>query len=194
MKTELFLYILIACFVVIGFVGLILYTQDKKPKLNPIGKYVARSALYVIMIILIMLHNRGDDAYSLSSEQRFWQKNQLPQIDSTMIYEYSSKSMRNYISYSKDSILHYAKLIEKDVFDIYSVTDVFINRKENIELQSKFIKQNFLRDSARFFTMGKWIDNTNSIKDTIPKAQFDSIIATWGLSENLYQIFEIHRN
>lgn len=74
------------------------------------------------------------------------------------------------------------------------MADVFINRKENIELHRKFKKQNFLRDSARFFTIGKWIDTTNSIMDTIPKAQFDSIITTWGLSEDLYQIFEIHRN
>lgn len=192
MKTEHFLYILIACFVVIGFIGLILYTQDKKPNLNNTGKYVGRGVLYIIVLILFLLQSRGDHNYSLWSEQRFWTKYHLPQIDSTMFYDYSSKSEERYISYSTDSILHFSKSIEKDIFDIYSVTDEFINQKENLLLNSKFIVPNILRDSVRYFTMSQW-RQTNSVVDTISKAQFDSTIYAWGLSDNLYKVFEASR-
>ncbi|MGI6047812.1 MAG: hypothetical protein ACOYEG_07365 [Petrimonas sp.] len=192
MRTEHFFYILIASFGLIGFIGLILYLQGKNSKISNFGNKLGKVALYIIGVIFVFLIiPRRADSYRLWNEQRFWQKYHLPQIDSTMIYQYSSKSMEIYKSCSNDSILHDRKLIDKDLYDVYSVTDEFVNMKDSLILKSRFIKPNILRDSARYFTLSKWGIKTNSIEETITKVEFDSLLHVWGLSENLYKIFEI---
>lgn len=195
MRTEHFFYILMACFGLVGFIGLLLYLQENKLKLSNIGKNIGKVALYFIGVLFALLQIQGrTNSYYLRSEQSFWLKYHIPQIDSTMIYEYSFKSMETYTSYSRNSILHYRKLIDKDIFDVYSVTDEFVNKKENLILKSEFIKPNILRDSARYFTLDKWRIKSNSIPDTIPEVKFDSIIHAWGLSDRLYKIFLINYN
>jgi hypothetical protein len=129
----------------------------------------------------------------LSSEQDFWEKYGIPQNDSTMIYSYSSRHDDYYYSYSNDSILHFSKRIRFDITDIYSVTDVFINRREWLTLTTTFIKPNILRDSSRIYSLVNWRGPGKKSETPIDKKGFDQIIEEWGLSEKIYKRFVVNK-
>ncbi len=118
------------------------------------------------------------DGYDLKSDQSFWGIYNVVQIDSCM---YLDKIRPDYIKYSNscnDSITHYSKKTEYDLFDVYSVTDEFFNRKTGQGLTYYFVKPNIIRDSVReVYFEG----------DTLTKSQGDSILKEWGLFDRAYK-------
>ena len=188
MKTTTLVLIIGLLIGLFGVIGLVLWYRNDTAKLKRIGKKVASVSFYwILFLYLIFTVQSTRERYVLYSEQDFWEKYNLPQIDSTMTLEYSSGGLTVYRSWSNDSILHSRKLIDYDLLDIYSVSDEFVNKKQKLELELKFIKPNLIRDSLRIYTL-KNLDNlVNSKLDTINKNEFDSIIVDWGLQNKLYK-------
>jgi hypothetical protein len=149
------------------------------------GKTLKIISLFLLLILFVIRLGNNNNSYSLSNEQKFWKKYNLPQIDSTMRLESKIESFETYISWSNDSISHYFKSIEYDFFGVLSVTDGFINKRDSLILISKFISHNILRDSTRSYTLGKW-KKKNKKQDYLTKEEFDKLIKDWGLFENLY--------
>ncbi|KAF5049232.1 hypothetical protein DSECCO2_441840 [anaerobic digester metagenome] len=194
MKTELFLLLLFIFLIVIGIMGLFFYAQSDKPKRKKTGKIILKITAVLILINSFLLTNGSGrkENYSVSSCQDFWSLHQLPQIDSTMsLIDYSSKR-DFYLSWSKDSIKHHSKTVRYDIFDIYSIEDDFSNSKTDQFLTMTYVKHNLLRDSSRTYTIRKWSRYPEEKPDTISKAQFDSIIGNWGLSDKIFKRFEFY--
>ena len=58
-----------------------------------------------------------------------------------MIYEYSFQINGKHILHTQETVfLHYRKLIDKDIFDVYSVTDEFVNKKEKLNIKKRVHK------------------------------------------------------
>lgn len=190
MKTETLFYFISAFFGIVTIIGLLLGAHYDKPRLSKKWILFWRFSWIMAALIFSLLQINGRSRiYNLNSEQMFWDKYKIPQIDSTMIYNYATKNRTMYLSYSNDSILHSSKTVDYDLFDIYCVTDVFINRRDSLILTTTFINPNLLRDSSRKFTLDKGImyKPTNQIN----KQDFDKTIKDWGLSDNLNKQFKV---
>ena len=195
MKIQTFLAIIAGCLAFIALVSLFSYSisaQSEKKKAMRFWNYLGRITAYLLLFILMMLrYSTGkEDYYSLYGEQKFSEKHSLPQLDSTMTYVSGSKFKTHYRSWSKDSVLHYSKSIEYDVFDVSSVIDKFYNSKEGLTLESIYIHQNMLRDSAYIYILSKSGDYKNEKSDTITRKDFDRTIKEWGLTDKIYKRFE----
>jgi hypothetical protein len=191
MKTATLFYFISAFFGIATIVGLFLGAYYDKTPLRKKRTFFWRFSWLMAALIFSLLQINGRSRiYNLNSEQMFWDKYRIPQIDSTMIYNYATKNSTMYLSYSNDSVLHRSKTVDYDLFDIYSVTDVFINRRDSLILTTTFINPNLLRDSSRTFTLDKGImyKPTNQIN----KAEFDKTIKDWGLSDYLDKQFKVN--
>ncbi|MFB6344124.1 hypothetical protein ACE1ET_20565 [Saccharicrinis sp. FJH62] len=175
MKTETFFWIIIGIFGLIAILGLILILQNKEKT----GEKILKLSGGFIVFIFFFINAPRTRYYSLYSEQKFWKEYGLPQIDSCMYLDYLNKDNISYLSWCKDSVLHTRKSIEYDIFDIYSIEDVFINRKESKTLTYYFIKPNILRDSSLIVTINN---------DTISKMEGDLILKDWRLYRRAYHV------
>ncbi len=177
MKTETFFWIIIGIFGLIAILGLILILQDKEKT----GKKLLKlSGISIFFIFFFIINAPRTQNYSLYRDQEFWKKHGLPQIDSCMFLEFNTDKLLSYSSWSKDSVNHIRKSIRFDIFDIYSVNDVFINRKESKTLTYYFIKPNILRDSSLIVTINN---------DTISKTEGDLILKDWGIYRRAYHVY-----
>ena len=197
MKTEIFLLIIAGCLTLIAFIGLIIYglaSEKGNERAINFGKKLGKSALILIAFIFFVALDRTgkSNTYYIMDEQEFSEKHNLPQLDSTMTFVLSSKKSSLYRSWSKDSILHFSKSIEYDLFDVYSVTDSFLNLKDSLRLESIFIKHNILRDSANIYILRKWVEYPDNNADTISRKEFDKLIGEWGLADKIYKRFEFY--
>ena len=191
MKVQSLLIIITIGFALLGVIGLILWSLENKPRISKIGKKIGRFSLYWIALMIVYVNiNNLKRNYFLWSEQQFWEEYNLPQIDSTMILESSRKNEDRYVSWSKDSIRHSSKTVIYDVFDVYSVTDEFINYKERLELKVKFIKPNILRDSSRLYLIRKLDDSQHESVDTLTKLEYELYLKNWKLADKIKNRFE----
>lgn len=192
MKTELFLILFAVFLLVVVILGLFLYAQSEKAKRSKAGKIILKISVVFFLINGFFLTNGSgrNDNYSNSSCQEYWGQHQLPQIDSTMSLIDFSRKRDYYLSWSKDSIKHHSKTVRYDIFDIFSIEHNFSNSKTNQFLTMTYVKHNILRDSSRTYVIRKWSSDLHAKPDTISKAQFDSIIENWGLSDKIYKRFE----
>jgi len=190
MKTQTLLYFISAFLVILSIASYLLANYVQNPSLSKIMNHVWKPSWFLALFIFIVPMNRFHRNYELSSEQKFWEKYKIPQIDSTMIYNYSSKHEDTYYSYSQDSILHFSKRVVFDATDIYSVTDVFINKIDSLILTTTFIKPNILHDSSRVYTLENWGGVKNRFIKPIDKKDFDRSIKDWGLNEKIYKRFK----
>lgn len=185
MKTQTLLYFISAFLVIVTIASYLLANYVQNHNLSKIINNVWKPSWILALFIFIVSMNGFHRNYQLSAEQEFWAKYKIPQIDSTMIYNYSSKHEDTYYSYSKDSILHLSKRVIFDVTDIYSVSDVFMNRIEGLTLTSYFINPNMIRDSSRTYTLINFKDSQKGSTKHLDKKVFDSIIKEWGLNEKI---------
>lgn len=192
MKTQTLLYFISAFLVIVTIASYLLANYVQNPGLSKILNQVWKPSWILALLLFIVPMNGLHRNYQLSSEQNFWEKYRIPQIDSTMIYNYSSKHEDTYYSYSKDSILHFSKRVIFDVTDIYSVTDIFMNRIDSLTLITTFIKPNMLRDSSRVYALVKWRGSKKASSKPIDKQDFDRTINDWGLNEKIYKRFEVN--
>jgi energy-coupling factor transporter transmembrane protein EcfT len=177
MKTETFFWIIIGLFALIAILGLIFILKDKEK----IGKRLLKSSGYSILFIFIfIIRTPGTQNYVLHNDQELWKEYGLPQIDSCMFLEFNTDKFLSYSSWCKDSVSHFRKWIEYDIFDIYSIKDVFINKKESKTLTYYFVKPNLLRDSSLIVTINN---------DTISKMQGDLILKDWGIYKRAYHVY-----
>lgn len=177
MKTETFFWIIIGIFGLIAILGLILILQDKEKTGKKLLKLSGFSMLFIFFFII---NAPRTQYYSLYQEQELWEKYGLPQIDSCMFLEFNSKAFLSYSCWCNDSVTHRSKWIEYDIYDIYSIRDVFINKKESKTLTYYFVKPNILRDSSLIVTINK---------DTISKAEGDLILKDWGIYRRAYHVY-----
>lgn len=190
MKTETLFYFISAFFGIVTIIGLLLGVHYDKPRLSKKWILFWRFSWIMAALIFLLLQTNGRSRiYNLNSEQMFWDKYNIPQIDSTMIYTDATKNRAMYLSNSNDSIRHSSKMVYYDLFDIFSVTDVFINRRDSLILTTTFINPNLLRDSSRKFTLDKGI--MYKPRNQINKQDFDKTIKDWGLSDNLNKPFKV---
>ncbi len=174
MKTETFLWIVMGLLTLTAILGLIFILLDKK--IN--GKRLLKISGYSILFIFIFIINVPKiQSYNLHQAQIFWEKHGLPQIDSSMCLELLTNDLILYSSWCEDSVLHSRKWIEYDIFDIYSVEDIFINKEKSKILTYYFIKQNILRDSSLIVTINN---------DTISKMEGDLVLKDWGIYSKAY--------
>jgi hypothetical protein len=177
MKTETFFWFIIGLFALIAILGLIFILKDKEK----IGERLLKSSGFSILLIFIFINNAPRiQNYNLYNEQELWKEYGLPQIDSCMFLEFKTDNFLSYSSWCKDSVTHLRKWIEYDIFDIYSIKDVFINKKESKTLTYYFIKPNILRDSNLIVTINN---------DTISKMQGDLILKDWGIYKRAYHVY-----
>jgi hypothetical protein len=189
MKTQTLLYFISAFLVIVTITSYLLANYVQNPNLRKILNHVWKPSWILALFIFIVPINGFHRNYQLSAEQEFWARYKIPQIDSTMIYNYSSNHEDFYYSYSKDSILHFSKRVKFDVTDIYSVSDVFINKSDSLILTMTFIKPNIIRDSSRVYKLEKWGGVKNRATKSIDKTDFDRTIKDWGLNEKIYKRF-----
>lgn len=189
MKTQTLLYFISAFLVIVTIASYLLANYVQNSSVNKILNHVWKPSWILALFILIVPMNGFHRNYQLSAEQEFWTKFKIPQIDSTMIYNYSSKQEDTYYSYSKDSIVHFSKRVIFDVTDIYSVSDVFINKSDSLVLTTTFIKPNIIRDSSRVYGLENWGGVKNRSTKQIDKIEFDRTINDWGLNEKIYKKF-----
>lgn len=177
MKTETFFWIIIGLFALIALLGFIFILKDKEK----IGKRLLKSSGYAILFIYIFIISAPrTQNYVLYKDQELWEKYGLPQIDSCMFVEFNTNKFLIYSSWCNDSITHLRKWVEYDIFDIYSIKDVFINKRDSQTLTFNFIKPNILRDSSLIVTINN---------DTISKTQGDLILKDWGIYKRAYRIY-----
>lgn len=192
MKTETFLIVSTVFFTIATIAGLILGAHYVNPPMNKKWVLLWRICwIFAGTLFFLTQMNGKAREYSLSSEQDIWTKYHIPQIDSTMVYYHATKHSVSYMSYSKDSIVHFSKCVTYDIFDIYSVTDLFHNSKERKSLFSTFIMPNILRDSSRVFKVENWDDPKHLYSKSLSKQDFDNIMIKWGLTDNLYKRFKV---
>lgn len=197
MKIQTLLVIISGCLALIAIISLFGYSisaSESKEKVMNIWKKIGLTAFYILVYLILMLkYGTGkQDNYNIFIEQQFSSEHHLPQLDSTMFLKSGSSKRTYYVSWSKDSILHYSKNIEYDITDVYSVSDIFINKKNSLTLESIFIKQNILRDSANIYILKKWFESQVNNADTISREDFDKLIADWGLADKINKRFEIY--
>jgi hypothetical protein len=99
-------------------------------------------------------------------------------------------SKGKYIQYesdSGDSILYRRKTIRFDLFDIYSVSDLFINTKVQLSLSTTFIIPDLLRDSSRVYTLYSTKRPSAHPEKNLSKHSFDSTLKEWGLFYLCYE-------
>ena len=174
MRTETLFWIIIGLFGLSAMLGLIFTTYDKEKT----GKKIIELSAYMIIIIFLLINNKTfTKNYSINSQQSLWKKHRLPQLDQLMYLEYFNERNLRYSNWSNDSIIHLRKSIEYDTFDIYSITDVFINKKKSKTLTYFFIKPNFIRSLSLTVTINN---------DTITKMAGDSILKEWGIYNKAY--------
>jgi hypothetical protein len=125
--------------------------------------------------------------FVLYSSQDFWEKYKLPQIDNMMPLLVSNRDQVYFTTISKDSIRHVEKSIEYDIFDIYSITDRFVNNKENKSLEITFIKPNIIRDSSRIIILEDFHNSAQIHLDTLSFNHGDSVLSSWGLKNIVYK-------
>ena len=190
MKTTTIIFVLAGVFGLLALVGLILVLKaDIKGEKPDIGKGILKKAFYALnSIFLVFLVFSSTRPYSLSSEQKRWDKYKLPQINSHMQLVTYNLWGAHYVTTQRDSIYHSTKYLEFDLFfDIYSVEDKFVNVQENKLLTMKFITPSLLRDSSRLITIKTLSDFSNKLPvDTLTFQQFDSVLVDWGLYERTF--------
>ena len=198
MKIQTFLYILAGLTILLAIISLIRYSifaSNEDEKSSIFWKKLGQFSFRLFLIIFLSNHvvSGKDSYYNFRHEQEFNEKHGLPQLDSTMLNIKGSKTSTLYFSWSTDSILHKSKFIDYDIFDVNSVSDKFYNSKENLYLESIFIKQNIFRDSSNIYILTKLNDSGYEKSDTITKQSFDNLISDWGLSDKIYKKFEINK-
>jgi hypothetical protein len=177
MKTETFFWIIMVLFALIALSGLIFILKDKEK----IGKRLLKLSGYSILFIFIFIIRAPRiQNYALYNEQELWKEYGLPQIDSCMFLEFNTDKYLSYSSWCSDSVTHFSKKIEYDIFDIYSIEDIFKNKKETKTLTYYFIKPNILRNSNLIVTINN---------DTISKMQGDLILKDWGIYKRAYHVY-----
>ncbi|MFB6319034.1 MULTISPECIES: hypothetical protein [unclassified Saccharicrinis] len=186
MKTTTILFILIGLIATAAFIGLIIILKSPDTKKGEKILKKSGSLLLTVLLISFIFSDLHRD-YSIYEEQNTWKKYQLPQLDSLMYLNIIETKWSNYRSLSQDSIYHSGKIIRFDLFDIYSIEDDFINKKQDKILTLKFIKPNIIRDSLRVMTLKTRSDYMNKLPiETLTFSQFDSVLTDWGLRKGLY--------
>jgi hypothetical protein len=176
MKIETYLWITIGLFALSAIVGLTFLLKEKEV----FGKKILKiSGTYIFIIYFLLIQPVSFTNYNLRNEQNLWKKYGLAQIDSCMFLQYQTNDFYVYDSWSDDNVSHIRKHVEYDVFDIYSIEDVFRNIEESKTLKYYFIKPNILRDSSLIVTINN---------DTISKKEGDKLLKDWGIYKRAYQL------
>ncbi len=194
MKMSLLLPVLLGIILLISFISfLILPDEKEQSKSQRSLKKNLNSFLRVSIILFFIIQSMKINlGYNLQSEQVLWEKYKLPQIDSTMVYYRAFDDEAQYRSRQKKIIYHSRKIVEYDLFDIFSIEDSFINRKESLVLTTVFIMPNVYRDSSRTFMIQDLNYSKDETRKMITKEKYDSIINRWGLKNKIYKKFDIN--
>jgi hypothetical protein len=98
-----------------------------------------------------------------------------------MIHDNHGRDISRYYSNSKDTILYYSRITRFDLFDIYKIEDVYLNRKLKLSLKATFLKPNLLRDSSWVYFLQNMNNPIANSGLKINKHSFDSTLIQWGL-------------
>ena len=181
MKQETILILILLVSGIISLATKIYYeTNNRKNKKIKLIKDIFIS-LFIISVLFLQgfLNGIGKTEFNLKSEQNYWLEKDLPQLDPDMYLNQISQQEIIFYSNSKKDIYHHSKIIEFDLFDIYSITDCIKYLNENKTLQIEFTKSTFYRDEKIKYSL----DNID-----ISKNEFDKYIEKWKLSDKIYSI------
>lgn len=188
MKYETLIWITLGLLTIIGSITFIVIQRRENRKIinENTGKWIL-NWIYALLIILFVPKIIVNSSYSLHSDKKEWKEYNIPQIDSTMYLSDLSRNRKTYYSYSKDSILHFSKRIEFDLFTTDRIIDEFLNRKKELRLQMTFTKGNLFRKEKRvnLLIMRRGCDDV--VIDSLNESRKDSVLKAWGFDSKLYK-------
>ncbi len=186
MKFETLFWIIAGVLFFIGLICMmiVLKKMGEAPKAIKFGKWIL-TTIGVLLFWIFYIPDRTN--YHVDFDSSDWEEYGVPQIDSLMFLSRWDNGEQRYSSWSKDSIRHYSKTIEYDMFDIYKIEDLFINRIEDLELIMTYIKPNVIRDEERLNILQKRNGRTTEIIDTLDLPQAKELLTSWGFSDDLFK-------
>src|ERR1017187_9134983 len=116
MEAETLFYVIaISALVVAAIIELNHLSKDSETvKKNNLPTFLFRVSMVIILILPVF--SKFPD-YNLVSEQQYWYKHSLPEIDTLMQVDCIMFRAIYYKSFSKNSIRHDSKTIQYDLFD-----------------------------------------------------------------------------
>jgi hypothetical protein len=186
MKSITLFWIVIAGLTFIGLIcyGIFLKKMGDAPRAIKLGNRIF-TIIGVLFFWILYIPDRTN--YHLDFDSSDWEEYGVPQNDSLMFLSRWDNGEQRYSSWSYDSIRHYSKTVEYDMFDIYKIEDLFINRIEDLELIMIFIKPNIIRDERRLNILQKINGRTTEIIDTLDLPQTKELLTSWGFSDDLFK-------
>jgi|WetSurMetagenome_2_1015567.scaffolds.fasta_scaffold00002_242 hypothetical protein len=184
MKIQNLFYILVAAFIICSMIFQAFSSSSTGKRSTKLKIASKTSWILAILCILPIVFRESISNHILTRETEIWEKYQIPPIDSSMSHDNLGRHISRYYSTSKDSILFYSRITRFDLFDIYKIEDVYLNRKLKLSLNATFIKPNLLRDSSQAYSLQNMDSPFINSGLEINKHSFDSTLIQWGLYED----------
>ena len=189
MKYEILVWIFIVTLIIIGIVLFIeienLNSKIIKDKIK--GEKILKDIKYFIFILYIATQIPFDSNYSLHSDKKTFTKFKTPQVDSTMYLGYFDEDSKYYRSTNTDSVFHFLKKVDYDLFAIDKITDIIYNRKLELSLELIFIKSSIFRKEERTYKIIRHDRGQDITVASLNELQKDSVLKVWGFTEQLYK-------
>jgi hypothetical protein len=192
MKFDYYFYILSAL-IFFSFIFISLAPKKKiKDKWNNYYLKFHKPAIIVGIILLFIPNFYMTKKFFRWHIQNTCVEKGLTLLDPTMNLQYFDGHDTIFKSTSNDSVLHIYKLLESDMLGFYKNTDVFLNKIEKKEVVEVYKFGSFHRQSSSHYKITLLDKNSNY--ETMNKAEFDSVMANWGIRRYKYYYENYNKN